>query len=162
MGTEVSRKKEGSPILGKNADLSPCVHTGTGHAGAPVGAGAGNASLFYRQGNRGTEKPHKVMVDKWQSQDLNAVTLTPEPRDSCVLVCVPPCICGREGGTHFSTRAPLLSQASSCAAAMSLGRWGPRATRLSGTDRAAVPRLGTPNLPLSLAAFPRPLPWQPF
>lgn len=65
MGTEVSRKKEGSPILGKNADPSPCVHTGTGHAGAPVGAGARNASLFYRQGNRGTEKPHKVMVDKW-------------------------------------------------------------------------------------------------
>lgn len=64
-------------------------------------------------------------------------------------------------GTHFSTRAPLLSQASSCAAAMLLGRWGPRATRSSGTDRAAVPRLGTPNLPLSLAAFPRPLPWQP-
>lgn len=66
------------------------------------------------------------MVDKWQSQDLNTLTLTPEPRGLCV--------CGTEGCRQ--PQHPFQQTAASCVAAMLLSRCAPHAVGLSGTDKA--------------------------
>lgn len=66
------------------------------------------------------------MADKWQSQDLNTLTLTPEPRGLCV--------CGKEGCGQ--PQHPFQQTASSCVVAMLLSRCAPHAVGLSGTDKA--------------------------
>lgn len=98
-------RRKAPRILDKNAELASCTHTGTRCAGAPLGTGAVNPSLFCTQGNRGPEKPHRVMVDKWQSRDLNAVALTPEPRDLCVRLGV--FVAEKGAGRHDSQRTGL-------------------------------------------------------
>lgn len=80
-------------------------------ASTPVGQVLGSQS-FYRQVNGGTEEPHKVIVDKQQSQYVNAGTLTPEPRDMRGLTCVLQCVCGREEGG--AATAPISVTRSLC------------------------------------------------
>lgn len=92
-------------------------------------------SLFPRWVNQGTEKPHKVVMDKGQSPDVDAVTLTPEPRDPCGSF---KCVYGREGGgrSQHPCQPAVLSarQGLFRVVTMLFSIWGPCATGASGTD----------------------------